>query len=351
MNRLNLVLVWFVIVALFLGVVVVACGDDDDDDDNDDDSGGDNDDDDDDNDSGGDDDDNDDDTADDDDDDDLNPEVITVPAGSFLMGSPDAEEGRSGDETQHTVTLSNGFQIMRYELTQSQFLAVMGYNPASAHTDDPDHYPVDNVTWYDAAAYANKLSQQTKADSCYAFVDIVCDDDAAGDDIDYCKDHGGIKSATVTLNSIASVYDCDGYRLPTEAEWEFAARAGTTEAYYDGEDSDEDVDECLTPFHLEALAWYCANSHTEPLYPVGQKTANSLGLYDMYGNATEWIWDWYATYSGDETDPEGPIGGTKKIFRGGDFSSGGLALRSAKRGSKYLDSGGYTGIRLVKALP
>jgi formylglycine-generating enzyme required for sulfatase activity len=346
--RMNLQIV-FVVLAVFalLTGLLVSCGDDDDDDNDDavddDDSAGDDD-------SGDDDDDIADDDDDDDDDDTVDvPQFVTVPAGEFDMGSQGGEIGRYVNEVYHNVILTKGFKIMRHELTQTQFADLMGFN-LSKNTGDPDKLPVEKISWYDAAAYANKLSQLTKSTPCFDFLDIVCDDDTDGDTTDFCKDHGGIKDAVVSLNGVSSIYDCTGYRFLTEAEWEFAARGGQTTSYNNGEDSEVMVDECQTPYQLEAISWYCANSGFTT-HNVGEKLANDVNIYDVHGNVSEWTWDWYELPSGDAIDPEGPIGGTERSMRGGSHDSGAYSVRSAVRSK--IDPGDrhqWLGTRLAQSV-
>jgi formylglycine-generating enzyme required for sulfatase activity len=162
---------------------------------------------------------------------------------------------------------------------------------------------------------------------------------------------GGIDSATVTLNGAATVYDCAGYRLPTEAEWEYSARAGTTTAYYDNQGLDEAHYECEVPYHVTAIAWYCGNEGTGTM-PVGGKTPNQWGLYDMSGNVWEWVWDWLADYPGDITDPVGPTTGSLHVNRGGGWNYRAGGVRSACRGSDVPDHRYVAlGFRVARTLP
>ncbi|HPQ71963.1 MAG TPA: formylglycine-generating enzyme family protein [bacterium] len=296
----------------------------------------------------------DDDTGDDDtgDDDTVIEEFVTITHGAFTMGSPAGETGRRDDEAQHDVTLTNDFEMMSTEVTQEKFLAVMGYNPS--------HYPlggggttqpVESLSWYDALAFANKLSLAKSYAACYALSDILCVDETTGDTDTYCAEHGGIASATVALNA-ATVYACEGYRLPTEAEWEYAARAGTTTAFFGGVIT---VPQC-TPAdpNLDPYAWFCGNSRRMNSYAVAGKDPNDWDLYDMYGNVAEWTWDWYAaTYGGAVSDPTGPADGKFRVTRGGAFRyDGALRCRSASRaGHTSAHRSWYLGLRVVRTLP
>ena len=140
----------------------------------------------------------------------------------------------------------------------------------------------------------------------------------------------GIWSAAIALNGAATPYDCEGYRLPTEAEWEYAARAGTTTAYYSG-NSDASHLGCEKPFPvLENIAWYCANSNGGTR-AAGTKNPNPWGLHDMGGDVWEWAWDWYGAYTGDATDPTGPAATGTRVVRGGSWFADARRCRSASR--------------------
>jgi formylglycine-generating enzyme required for sulfatase activity len=229
--------------------------------------------------------------------------LVFIRPGSFTMGSPDTEDGRSSDEPQHLVTLTHGFWLQATEVTQAQYQAVMGTNPASF--DDCADCPVESVSWEDAVAYLNAVSDREGLPRCYSGDRLV-----------------GL--------------DCPGYRLPTEAEWEYAARAGATGARYGD---------------LDAIAWYRGNEGVET-HPVGQKQANAWGLHDMLGNVREWVHDWYGSYSGDATDPTGPTSGTGRVFRGGGWSSDASNLRAANR-YDYSPGGRGSdiGFRVARSVP
>ena len=339
------------VLLVFLGLFLVAnvfsgcsCGDDDDDDDSgdDDDTG-----DDDDNDAG----DDDDDTGDDDDDnDDTTDGFVLIENGTFVMGSPESELGRDDGELQHQVTLTRDFEIMSTEVTQSLFESLTGWEPSYEAACGPT-CPVETVTWYDALAFADLFSDDQGYVPCFLFENVQCyDGTPMGTDTLACMNdtQGGIGSADVTLNAKASVYDCEGFRLPTEAEWEYAVRAGTTTAFYSGDITTTDCD--LDP-SLDPIGWYCGNDLGQ-ISPAAQKLPNAWGLFDGSGNVNEWVWDNYLMYSGDVIDPEGADTPTNKQTRGGSWQDKAKDCRSASR----LDwnPGGRSdnlGFRLVRTAP
>ena len=215
---------------------------------------------------------------------------VRIAPGTFIMGSPRGEEGREDDETQHSVTITRAYCIKATEVTQGEWQAVTGSNPSSFKSCGAN-CPVELVTWSDAVAFANALSRREGLGECYS---------------------GYVGASFVGLT-------CTGYRLPTEAEWEYAARAATTGATYAS---------------LGSVAWSGQASH-----PVGQKQPNAWGLYDLLGNVWEWTGDWYAAYSSVASDPAGAPSGTSRVFRGGSWSSSAVGIRSANRNS------GTAGIR------
>ena len=227
-------------------------------------------------------------------------EMIRIPAGTFQMGSPETEPSRYLNETLHTVTISKSFYIGKYEVTQGQWKSIINSNNPSIFNTGDD-YPVDNATWNDItnnflpALNAKNLGQGT-------------------------------------------------FRLPTEAQWEYACRAGTTTAYYWGTTMNGNY------------CWYGNNSNSTT-HPAGQKLPNAWGLFDMSGNVSEWCSDLYGTYpSGTTVDPTGATTGTSMNMRGGSFHSAVYKLgkpvdsevicRSADRGYREPDTGN-SGFRLV----
>jgi formylglycine-generating enzyme required for sulfatase activity len=230
---------------------------------------------------------------------------VTIPAGTFMMGSPDTEPCREGSEDLHQVTLTHKFEIQTTEVTQAQFKAVMGYNPSNFKACGGT-CPVESVTWWQAVKYCNALSQGKGLTPCYTCTGKTC-----------------YESTSYTG---ANIYNCPGYRLPTEAEWEYAYRAGTITAFYNGEMDPTVCYECKSgkDANLDLIAWYCYNSGWKT-YPVGLKAANKWGLYDMAGNVDEWCHDNYLLHLGlsATTDPVSiTSSGDERVFRGS--SSGGV---------------------------
>jgi len=209
-------------------------------------------------------------------------EFVLIPAGEFTMGS---DGGASDEKPVHHVRLTESYYLAKYEITQGQWESVMGSNPSRFKGANN---PVEQVSWEDCQKFVNRLGS--------------------------------------------------GFRLPTEAEWEYACRAGSTMAYCFGPGS-SDVSE---------YAWYGHNSGGKTR-PVGQKKPNAWGLYDLHGNVWEWCQDWYGEYStGSVTDPTGPTGGSSRVFRGGGWGITAGRCRSAFR-SYYSPDSRYDdlGCRLV----
>jgi len=258
------------------------------------------------------------------------PGFVTIPPGSFTMGSPESEPGRSTGETEHTVTLTHPFEIMQTEVTQEQFEALMGYNP-SHHVSCGGDCPVEQVTWHEAAAFANALSMSGGYPACYT-----------------CTGSGSGLTCEPGA-SFATPYDCPGYRLPTEAEWEYAARAGTTEATYNGTST---LMDCVSPNGvLDPIAWFCGNS-SSTTHEVGALTPNDWDLFDMIGSVWEWCHDWYDTYPGTVSNPWGPATGTARSKRGGSWFDYAELNRAAAR-NNYVPSATYynIGMRIARTLP
>jgi formylglycine-generating enzyme required for sulfatase activity len=212
-------------------------------------------------------------------------ELVWIPSGTFLMGSLDGEE----DERRlTTVKISRGFWLGKYEVTQGQWQEVMGSNPSGFRDAGPSS-PVENVTWIEAMEFCHRLSERV-----------------------------GVKGR------LPPGYE---FRLPTEAEWEYACRVGTHDVR-------------STSAGLEEVAWYDGNSQGRT-HLVGQKKPNPWGLHDMLGNVWEWCWDWYAAYPGGEVlDPAGPEEGRVRVVRGGSWEKPASKARPTSRGEHPPDGRG-----------
>jgi len=199
--------------------------------------------------------------------------MVNVDGGSFIMGSDD-------EQPVHRVTISD-FYISKYQVTQELYKKVTGENPAAEDWGVGNNYPVYNVSWYDAVEFCNRISEMEGLQKCYS---------GSGDNI-RCN------------------FGANGYRLPTEAEWEYAARGGNNSRGFKYSGSN----------NIDEVAEYEGNNG-ESTRQVGGKNANELGLFDMSGNVLEWCWDWFDEYSSSsQTDPRGPNSGTGRVDRSGSW--------------------------------
>ncbi len=243
------------------------------------------------------------------------PDMVLLPPGSFYMGSPASELCRDPNEARHRVTLTQAFYIAIHETTQDEWQAAMGDNPSYFFECGGD-CPVEWVSWREAIEFCNRLSEI----------------------------EGYTPAYTINGDDVAWDQSANGYRLPTEAEWEYACRAGTTTSLYNGMISD-----CFVDSICDGNAWYYGTSDIST-HPVMQKTPNSWGLYDISGNVWEWCWDWYEdNLEGPAIDPTGPLTGTDRVRRGGAWNVLARFLRSANRYFFMPDRGrSNTGIRVVR---
>ena len=225
--------------------------------------------------------------------------LVRISKGEFAMGSARGNPSSDGDERQHAVTITRDYFLGAFEVTQSQYERVMGRNPSLVKADG-ENRPVDRVSWNDAVAFCERLSQ-------------LPEEKAAG----------------------------RSYRLPSEAEWEYACRAGSPDEYAFGNDTRL----------LGEYAWYSGNSGIDS-HPVGQKKPNAWGLYDMHGNAWEWCADWYERYSGRPAiDPTGPSDGTDRVYRGGSVGYSATYSRSANRTATSPSWKGFVSFRVAMDAP
>ena len=227
-------------------------------------------------------------------------DFILIPSGVYKMGSPAEETDRFSDETLHVATLPDSIYMQTTEVTQAQWAAVMGNNPAK-FKECGDNRPVEQVSWLDVQEFIRRLNQMEGADS---------------------------------------------YRLPTETEWEYAARAGGTTVFGNGDMTNA---KCGPDTVLTAMGWYCGNSG-EKTHPVGSKSPNAWGLYDMHGNVWEWCQDWYGPYPTNENSGF-LILPLKwgRVVRGGSYISYAGLCRSAARGWQNPEKRvTHLGFRLVK---
>ena len=233
-------------------------------------------------------------------------EMVRVPAGEFMMGAmDDDEEAYDSEKPRHKVTLTRDFLIGKYAVTQALWDSVMGSNPSDFKGANR---PVECVSWFHVVSFCNKLSEREGLEPAY----------------------------TINGNDVTCNWNAKGYRLPTEAEWEYSARSGQRFKYAGSNNVDE-------------VAWYNGNSGYET-HPVGQKKPNGFGLYDMSGNVFEWCWDRFGDYSsGSQTDPTGPDSGPRRVNRGGGWRNGARFARvSYRNGSDPANRRSVLGFRLSR---
>ncbi|OGU13703.1 MAG: hypothetical protein A2X61_01975 [Ignavibacteria bacterium GWB2_35_12] len=244
-------------------------------------------------------------------------DMVKIDTGTFVMGSDNSSLANiSWCSPAHNVQITKAFYIGKYEVSQKEYEEVMnGSNPSR---EKGDSYPVDGVTWLNAVRFCNLASKMENFDTCY----------------------------TINGNDATCDFNADGYRLPTEAEWEYACRAGTTSLYAG---------------NIDELSWNNENTPSndgKPKHPqnVGTKKPNDWGIYDMHGNVYEWCWDWYDAgfyeqRPNPDVDPTGPsiTDDKQKVYRGGSYSHGLLYSASAFREGRNISSANFDlGFRVVR---
>mgnify|MGYP001162380735 CR=1 FL=1 len=242
--------------------------------------------------------------------------MTSIPKGEFVMGAKRFTKGFSHDEVpRHRVEITRSFYVGTYPVTQQLWESVTGFNPS---THIGENRPVEHVSWFHCIHFCNKLSEKTGKEVVY----------------------------TIDSNGVSCNWKARGYRLLTEAEWEYCAKADTKkdtlyypekENLYSGSDT------------IDEVSWFEENSNNQT-HPVGQKKPNNLGLYDMSGNVREWVWDWYGPYSKErQLDPRGPLTGKDKVSRGGSYELPANFLRVSNR-FRYPPKLSYAPIGLRIAL-
>ncbi|MDP3113727.1 MAG: SUMF1/EgtB/PvdO family nonheme iron enzyme [Candidatus Cloacimonadaceae bacterium] len=257
-------------------------------------------------------------------------QMIYVPGGTFTMGRTTGS-GESDELPTHSVTLSS-FYIGKYEVTQAEYFAITGPTPASGYGVG-DNYPGNYVSWYAILRYCNLRSMAEGLTPVYTISGSTNP-----------ANWGAIPSYdNATWDAAICNWNVNGYRLPTEAEWEYAARGATNNPDYLYSGSDD----------INAVAWYNGNNLPYGGKPVGTKAPNALGIYDMSGNVWEWCWDWYGSYSSSsQSNPTGPVSGSYRVSRGGSWYDYANYCRVASRNYDGPD-GSYIhiGFRVCRVSP
>jgi len=245
------------------------------------------------------------------------PAMVTVQGGTFNNGTSN-------------VTISS-FKIGNCEVTQEQYSSVMGSNPAF-ECGVGSNYPVYYVSWFDAIEYCNRLSMQEGLTPCYSYSTYGTNPDSWP---------SGWNTSYTNHTNVSCNWSANGYRLPTEMEWMFAARGGNQTHNYTYSGSN----------NLNDVGWYNDNSGSTT-HPVGTKAANELGIYDMSGNVWEWVWDIYGSYpGGSQTDPHGATSGSFRVSRGGSWNLDAAYCTVSSRFNYYATGGDGVGFRCVRVSP
>lgn len=236
-------------------------------------------------------------------------EMVRIPAGTFMMGVlPNGEDPYGWAKPRHEVEITKDFYVGKYQVTQKLWKEVMGNNPSKFKGEN---LPVTKITWFDAVAFCNKLSELEGKEPVY----------------------------TINGTNVTCDWEAKGYRLLTESEWEYCARGGESH-YYAGSDN------------MDEVAWHSGNSDKK-IHPVGEKKPNGFGLYDMSGNVCEWVWDFradgeYKSRVSGIQDPKGPTSGSSRGFRGGAYHEGSKNQQvSYRNGVGPAHGKDYVGFRIA----
>jgi formylglycine-generating enzyme required for sulfatase activity len=244
-------------------------------------------------------------------------DMILLPPGSFIMGDLSGT-GSSVERPSHEVSLTTPLYMSTHEITQRAWIDVMGFNPSS---QSGDQLPVTDVSWLEAVEYCNRRSEAEGLPVCYI----------------------------MNGDSVQCDFSAAGYRLPTEAEWEYACRAGSNDDFANGGMRDP---YCDGPDpNLSRLGWYCGNANAA-LHPVASLAPNAFGLYDMHGNAPEWCWDFLNVYdAAQQVDPRGPFNAAPvlyRVYRGGGWSRFASECRNSARNGTHQQTQSGIGFRVVR---
>ena len=246
-------------------------------------------------------------------------DFVLIKGGTFTMGSPASELDRIADEIQHRVTVAD-FYLAKSEVTQKEYRDIMRNNPSNTQGDN---LPVEQVTWFDAIRFCNERSAKEGLTPAY----------------------------TLQGNNVVWNRTANGYRLPTEAEWEYACRAGTTTPFHTGNTiSDNDANFMNHYGYNTDASGRITGGYRQRTTAVNSFRANPWGLFDMHGNVWEWCWDWYGEYgTAALTNPQGAASGALRINRGGGWNDFPKHIRSAYRAATPPDNGSFNlGFRLAR---